>query len=80
MNRRTFSKLTVTGVMGMNAPAIAVTSALQGTRVLSGPYRFEVETHPAVEMTLYHQPENRRLLAGLAWISTGDHSPKLWAG
>lgn len=34
-------------------------------RVLSGPYRFEVETHPAVEMTLYHQPENRRLLAGL---------------
>jgi hypothetical protein len=34
-------------------------------RVLSGPYHFEVETHPAVEMTLYDQPEKRRLLAGL---------------
>ena len=34
-------------------------------RVLSGPYYFEVETHPWVEMTLYHQPEKRRLLAGL---------------
>lgn len=34
-------------------------------RVLSGPYHFEVETHPSVEMTLYHQPEKRQLLAGL---------------
>jgi hypothetical protein len=34
-------------------------------RVLSAPYHFEVETHPAVEMTLYHQSGNRRLLAGL---------------
>jgi len=34
-------------------------------RVLSGPSHFEVETHPSVEMTLYHQPEKRRLLAGL---------------
>lgn len=34
-------------------------------RVLAGPYHFEVETHPAVEMTLYDQPEKRRLLAGL---------------
>jgi hypothetical protein len=34
-------------------------------QVLPGPYHFEVETHPAVEMTLYHQPENRRLLVGL---------------
>jgi hypothetical protein len=34
-------------------------------RVLSGPYHFEVETHPAVEMTLFHQPEKGRLLAGL---------------
>jgi hypothetical protein len=34
-------------------------------RVLPGPYHFEVEAHPSVEMTLYHQPENQRLLAGL---------------
>jgi hypothetical protein len=34
-------------------------------RVLSGPYHFEVETHPTVEMTLFHQPEKGRLLAGL---------------
>jgi len=24
-----------------------------------------VDTHPTVEMTLYHQPENKRMLAGL---------------
>jgi hypothetical protein len=34
-------------------------------RVLAGPYHFEVETHPAVEMTLFDQPEKRRVLAGL---------------
>jgi hypothetical protein len=34
-------------------------------RVFPGPYRFEVRTHPAVEMTLFHQPDNKRLLAGL---------------
>jgi hypothetical protein len=34
-------------------------------RVLPRPYHFEVEAHPSVEMTLYHQPENQRLLAGL---------------
>ncbi|OHB81285.1 MAG: hypothetical protein A2V98_02455 [Planctomycetes bacterium RBG_16_64_12] len=34
-------------------------------RILPGPYRFEVDTHPAVEMTLFHQPERKRLLAGL---------------
>ena len=34
-------------------------------RVLPGPYHFEVETHPAVEMTLFHQAEKGRLLAGL---------------
>jgi hypothetical protein len=32
---------------------------------LPGPYHFEVETHPSVEMTLFHQPEQKRLLAGL---------------
>ena len=34
-------------------------------RVLPGPYRFEVETHPSVEMTLFHQEEKKRMLAGL---------------
>jgi hypothetical protein len=34
-------------------------------RVLPGPYHFEVETHPSVEMTLFHQEEKRRLLVGL---------------
>ena len=34
-------------------------------RALPGPYRFEVETHPSVEMTLFHQEEKKRLLAGL---------------
>jgi hypothetical protein len=34
-------------------------------RVLSGPYYFEVDTHPTVEMTLFHQAEKKRLLAGL---------------
>ena len=34
-------------------------------RELPGPYHFEVETHPAVEMTLFHQPEKKWLLAGL---------------
>jgi hypothetical protein len=54
------------------APIEASSNAVNGRlvvwllkRVLSAPYHFEVETHPAVEMTLFHQPENRRLLAGL---------------
>lgn len=34
-------------------------------RLLPGPCRFEVESHPAVEMTLFHQPERKRLLASL---------------
>ncbi len=34
-------------------------------RTLPGPYKFEVETHPSVEMTLFHQAEKKRLLAGL---------------
>ena len=34
-------------------------------RALPRPYKFEVETHPAVEMTLFHQAEKQRLLAGL---------------
>ncbi len=34
-------------------------------RYLPGPYQFEVDTHPAVEMTLFHQPEKHRMLVGL---------------
>jgi hypothetical protein len=34
-------------------------------RVLPGPFKFEADTHPDVEMTIYHQPESQRLLAGL---------------
>lgn len=34
-------------------------------RVLRGPFFFELDAHPSVEMTLFHQPEKRRLLAGL---------------
>jgi hypothetical protein len=32
---------------------------------LPGPYQFEVDTHPSVEMTLFHQAEKKRLLATL---------------
>ncbi len=32
---------------------------------ISEPFYFEVETHPSVEVTLFHQPERRCLLAGL---------------
>jgi hypothetical protein len=32
---------------------------------LPAPYRFEVDTHPSVEMTLFHQKQQKRLLAGL---------------
>ena len=34
-------------------------------RVLAGPFKFEVETHPSVEMTLFNQEDKKRLLAGL---------------
>ena len=34
-------------------------------RVLPAPYYFEADTHPSVEMTLFHQPEKKRVLAGL---------------
>ncbi len=33
--------------------------------VLSGPYYFEAETHPSVEMTLFDQREQKQLLVGL---------------
>jgi hypothetical protein len=34
-------------------------------RVLAGPFNFEVDTHPSVEMTLFHQAEKKRLVATL---------------
>lgn len=34
-------------------------------RILPRPYPLEVDAHPAVEATLFHQPEKRRLLVGL---------------
>jgi hypothetical protein len=34
-------------------------------RVLPGPYYFEVDAHPSVEMTLFHQADKKRWLAGL---------------
>jgi hypothetical protein len=34
-------------------------------RVLLGPYYFEVDAHPSVEMTLFHQADKKRWLAGL---------------
>jgi hypothetical protein len=34
-------------------------------RLVPGPYRFEVDTDPAVEITLFDQAEQRRLLVSL---------------
>lgn len=39
-------------------------------RVLPGPYKFEADTHPSVEMTLFHQEEESRLLVGLLTMQT----------
>jgi len=44
-------------------------------QALPGPYKFEVETHPSVEMTLFHQPEQKRLLVGL--LSMQDFLPSI---
>ena len=44
-------------------------------QVLPGPYKFEVETHPSVEMTLFHQPDQKRLLVGL--LSMQDFLPSI---
>jgi hypothetical protein len=38
-------------------------------RVLPGPFHFQADTHPSVEMTLFHQPDKKRLLAGLLNMS-----------
>ena len=39
-------------------------------RVLPSPYRFELDAHPAVEMTLFDQPQSHRLLIGLLNMQT----------
>ena len=46
----------------------AVNARLVGAllkRALPGPCHFEADTHPSVEMTLFHQEEKKRLVAGL---------------
>lgn len=47
-------------------------------RVLPAPFHFEADIHPSIEMTLYHQPENRRLLAGL--LNMQDQDPLIPVG
>ncbi len=42
---------------------------------LSGPYYFEADTHPSVEMTLFHQKEHKRYLAGLLNMEANDPAP-----
>jgi hypothetical protein len=34
-------------------------------RILPPPYKFEADTGPAVEVTLFHQQDRRRLLVGM---------------
>ena len=47
-------------------------------RALPGPYQFEADTHPAVEMTLFGQPDRRRLLVGL--LNTQHPGPQVPVG
>jgi len=47
-------------------------------RGLPAPYYFEVETHPSVEMTLFHQKEKKRLLVGL--LTMQDELPAFPVG
>lgn len=47
-------------------------------RILPGPFYFEADTHPSVEMTLFHQPDKRRLLAGL--LSVQQQLPPIPVG
>jgi len=52
-------------IEGGDHPVNAKVVSLLLRRLLPGPYHFEVETHPSVEMTLFHQSEKRRLLVPL---------------
>jgi hypothetical protein len=44
-------------------------------RALPGPYKFEAETHPTVEVTVFHQQDRKRLLIGL--LSMQDRLPAI---
>ncbi len=44
-------------------------------QVLPGPYKFEAETHPTVEVTVFHQQDRKRLLIGL--LSMQDSLPAI---
>jgi hypothetical protein len=33
--------------------------------ILPSPYKFELDAHPAMDITVFHQKDNRRLLVGL---------------
>jgi hypothetical protein len=47
-------------------------------RILPGPCRFEADANRAVEVTLFHQAENQRLLVGL--LNMQDQFPAIPAG
>ena len=46
--------------------------------LLPGPYKFELEAHPSVEMTLFHQQDKKRLLVGL--LSMQEKLPAIPVG
>ena len=46
--------------------------------VLPGPYKFQLEAHPSVEMTLFHQQDKKRLLVGL--LSMQEKLPAIPVG
>jgi hypothetical protein len=47
-------------------------------RFLPGPYHFEVDAHPSLEATLFHQVEKRRLVVSL--LNTQTETPKIPVG
>jgi hypothetical protein len=47
-------------------------------RALPGPYKFEVETHPSVEVTVFHQQNAKRMLVGL--LSMQESLPAIPVG
>ena len=47
-------------------------------QALPGPYKFEAETHPTVEVTVFHQQDRKRLLIGL--LSMQDSLPAIPVG
>ena len=47
-------------------------------RYLPGPYQFEVDAHPSVEATLFHQADKRRLVVSL--LNTQTKTPKIPVG